>query len=188
MFIIQVVTIFYRPTHPRSIFYQYKWYQPVLDLSFLDLCLICGAGELCSWPQVRVLLLSNSKVQYGMNEPALIDMHDLCHCLHSTFLILFSVSYCLYGWLEVGMAKARMQMDFHLYNVLGPLPHCIIGLMWLYPANCSSELWRCRGLSGRLNFQSSCEWVISVIRKSPHRISSSPYTERLQCCGLSYNA
>ena len=54
-----------------------------------------------------------------MNEPALIYMQDLCHCQHSTFLILFSVSYCLYGRLEAGMAEARMQMDFHLYNVLG---------------------------------------------------------------------
>jgi len=55
-----------------------------------------------------------------MNEPAFIYMQDLCQCLHSTFLILFNASYCLYGRLKAGMADARMQMDFHLYNVLGP--------------------------------------------------------------------
>lgn len=54
-----------------------------------------------------------------MNEPALIYMQDICHRLHSTFFILFSVSYCLHGRLEAGIAEARMQMDFHLHNVLG---------------------------------------------------------------------
>lgn len=54
-----------------------------------------------------------------MNDPALIYMQDICHGLHSTFLILFNVSYCLYGRLETGMAEARTQMDFNLYYVLG---------------------------------------------------------------------
>jgi len=53
-----------------------------------------------------------------MNESAFIYMQDLCQCLPSTFLILFNASYCLHGRLEAGMAEARMQMDFHLYNVL----------------------------------------------------------------------
>jgi hypothetical protein len=77
-------------------------------------------------------------------------------------------------------------MDFHLNNVLVcRLPHhhhCLIAstlLVRLYPANCSRERWCCRQRAAewgtRLNFQSWCEWVISVITKPPHRISTSSY-------------